>query len=74
MHFKGFMWIRMRKLHEEHQVPADAHDWCQTVFPFNIPKFISKYLTTKQLSRFFWWLVRTLAQYIMTDTFKGFDL
>ena len=26
MHFKGFMCIRMRKLHEEHQVPADAHD------------------------------------------------
>ena len=26
MHFKGFICIRMRKLHEEHQVPADAHD------------------------------------------------
>ena len=25
MHFKGFMCIRMHKLHEEFQVPADAH-------------------------------------------------
>ena len=63
-HFKDFMCIRMRKLHEEHQVPADAHDWYQTMFSFNIPKFVSKYLTAKNLSRCFGWSVRTLAMYI----------
>ena len=26
VHFKGFMYIRTRKLHEEYQLPADAHD------------------------------------------------
>ena len=26
MHFKGFMCIRMRKLHAEWQIPADTHD------------------------------------------------
>ena len=40
------MCIRLRKLHEDHQIPADAHDWCQTVFSFNIPKYVSKYLTS----------------------------
>ena len=53
VHFKDFMRIRMRKLQEERQVPADAHDWCQIVFSFNVPKFVSKYLTTKQLSQIF---------------------
>ena len=43
VHFKGFMCIRMRKLHAECQMPADAHDWCHP-----------KYWTTKQLSHFFW--------------------
>ena len=38
MHFKGFMCIRMRKLHYEHQVPAGAQDGCQTVFSFNESK------------------------------------
>ena len=64
VHFKGFTCIRMRKLHAERQIPADAHDWCQIVFSFNVRKFIPKYWTTKQLSQFFGWSVRTLAQYI----------
>ena len=62
-HFKGFICIRMRKLHEVNHVSVDAHDWCLTVFSFNSPKFVSKYLTTK-VSRFFGWSVRALAQYI----------
>ena len=65
VHFKGFMYIRMRKLHAERQIPADAHDWCQIVFSFNVPKFIAKCWTTNQLSQFFGWSVRTLAQYIL---------
>ena len=64
VHFKGFMCIRMRKLHKECTVPADAHDRCQIVFSFNVSKFVSKYLTTKQLSQMFEWSVRTLAQYM----------
>ena len=63
VHFKGFMCIRMRKLHEKCQVPADAHNWCQIVFTFNVPKSVSKYLTTKQLLQILGWSVRTLAQY-----------
>ena len=39
VHFKGLMCIRMHKLHAECQIPADAHNWCQIVFSFNIPKF-----------------------------------
>ena len=27
VHFKGFVCLRMRKLHAECQIPADAHDW-----------------------------------------------
>ena len=34
----------MRKLQEERQVPADAHDWCQIAFSFNVPKIVSKYV------------------------------
>ena len=45
MHFNDFMCIRMHKLHKEHQVPADELNWSQTVFSFNIPKFVSKYLS-----------------------------
>ena len=62
--FKGFLCLRMRKLNAECQIPADAHDWCQIVFSLNVPKFIQKYWTTKTLSQFFGWSVRTLAQYI----------
>ena len=65
VHFKGFMCICMRKLHAQCQIPADAQDLCETVFLFNVPKFIPKYWTTKQLSQFFGWSVRTLAQYIL---------
>ena len=65
MHFKGFVCLRMRKLHAECQIPADAHDWCQFVFSFNVPKFIPKYWTTKTLLQFLGWSVRTLAQYTM---------
>ena len=54
VHFKGFMGILMRILQAECQIPAEAHDWCQIVFSFNVPKFIPKYWTTKQLSQFFW--------------------
>ena len=64
------MCIRMRKLHEERQIPADAHDWCQIAFSFNVPKFISKYLTTKQLSQIFGWSIRTLAQYNIKQIFR----
>ena len=64
VHLKGFMCIRMRKLHEERQVPADTYVWCQTAFSLNVPKFFSKYLMTEQLSQIFGWLVRTLTQYI----------
>ena len=39
--FKGFMCIRMRKLYAECQIPADAYDWCQIVFSFNVPKFVA---------------------------------
>ena len=51
MHFKDFMCVRMRKLHTECQIPADAHGWCQIVFSFNAPNFIPKYWTTKSLSK-----------------------
>ena len=63
MHFKGFVYLRMRKLNAVSQIPADAHDWCQMVLSFNVPKFIPKYWTIKQLSQLFVWSVRTLAQY-----------
>ena len=43
VHFKGFVCLRMRKLHAECQIPADSHDWCQIVFSLNVPKFIPKY-------------------------------
>ena len=68
--FKSFleMYIRMHKLHEERQVSADAHSWCQISFSFSVPKFVSKYLTTKQLSQIFGWSVRTLAQYTLNIT------
>ena len=66
MHFKCFMWICMRKLHAEYQIATDAHDWCQIVFSCNVPKFIPKYWTTKTLSQFFGWSVRTFAQYIFS--------
>ena len=64
VHFKDFVCLRMHKLHAECQIPADAHDWCQIVFQLNDPKFIPKYWTTKTLSQFLGWSVRTLAQYI----------
>ena len=70
VHFKGFICIRMRKLHEERQIPADAHEWCQIVFSFNVPKVVSKYLTTKQLSQICRWSVRTLAQYTCSVIFS----
>ena len=70
VHFKDFMCIRMRKLHAECQIPADAHDWCQIVFSFNVPIFIPKYWTTKQLSQFFGWSVRTLALYNIEEKVK----
>ena len=76
LHFKNFMCISMRKLHEKRQVEADAYGWirCQIAFSFNVPKFISKYLTTKQLSQMFGWSVRTLAQYILIGiTFYWFE-
>ena len=63
VHFKGFVCFRMRKLHAEFQIPADAHVWCQTVFSSNVPKLILKYWTTKTVSQFLGWSVRTLAQY-----------
>ena len=66
MHFKGFVCLCMRKLHAECQIPADAHNWCQIVFSLNVPKVIPKYWTTKTLSQFLGWLVRTLAQYTNT--------
>ena len=50
--FNRFMCIRMHKQHAECQIPGDAHDWCQTVFSFKLPKFIPKHWTTKQLSHF----------------------
>ena len=59
VHFKGFMCVRMRKLHAKRQIPADAHDGCEIVFWLNIPKFCPKYWTTKTLSQFLWWSVRT---------------
>ena len=65
--FKGFVCLRMRKLHAEGQIPADAHDWCQIVFSLNVPKFIPKYWTTKKLSQFLGWSVRTLAQYTSSN-------
>ena len=43
MHFKVFMCIYMRKLYAERQILADAQDRCQTVFLFNVPKFVPKY-------------------------------
>ena len=70
MHFKGFMCIRMRKLHQECEVPADAHVWCQIAFSLRVPKCVSKYLTTKQLSQMFRWSVRTLAQYTIYMYYK----
>ena len=63
VHFKGFVCLCMRKLHAKCQIPADAHNWCQIVFSLNVPKFIPKYWTTKTLSQFLGWSVRTLAQY-----------
>ena len=45
-HFKGFVCMHMRKLHEEYQVLTDAK-LCSHLIVQN-----SKYLTTKQLSRF----------------------
>ena len=63
VHFKGYINIRMRKLHAECQIPADEHDWCQIVFSLAVPKFVPKYWTTKTLSQFLGWSVRTLAQY-----------
>ena len=57
------MCIRMRKLHEEHQVPAVAHDWYQTVISFNKSKVRFEIFNDKTIiAIFFWWSVRTLAQ------------
>ena len=64
MHFKGFVCLRMHKLHAECQIPSDAHDWCYIVFALNVPKLIPKYWTTKTLSQFLGWSIRSLAQYI----------
>ena len=52
VHFKGFMCKHMRKRHAECQISADAHDWCQSVLSFNVPKFIPKYWTTKNITIF----------------------
>ena len=51
MHFKGFVCLRMRKLHAEWQIPADAHDWCQTVF--SLSKILSKILNDKNIIAIF---------------------
>ena len=49
MHFKGFVCLRMPKLHAECQFPADAHDLCETVFSLNVPKNHSKILNDKNI-------------------------
>ena len=43
VHFKSFMWICMRKLHEECQILANVRDRCQIMFWYDIPKAILKY-------------------------------
>ena len=72
VHLKGFICIHMRKLHVECQIPADEHDWCQIVLSLIVPKFVPKYWTTKKLSQFLGWSVRTLAQYTYTYYIQNF--
>ena len=73
-----FLWLEFRfksflefyvYTHAQTARRTPGSGWCtrliQTVFSFISPKFVSKCLTTKQLSRFFGWSVRTLAQYML---------
>ena len=48
------MCICMRKLHEEYQVPADAHDWCQTVFSFIKSKIRFEIFNDKTIIAIVW--------------------
>ena len=53
VHFKGFVCLRMRKLHTECQIPADMHDWCQICFRW---KFQNSFQNIERQKKFalFW--------------------
>ena len=59
VHFKCFVCT-----HAQPACRMPDSRWWQIVFSLNDPKYIPKYSTTKTLSQFLGWSVRTLAQYI----------